>query len=183
MAPSGDSAETADEVLTVQSGSLVTDINVLGELPPTFVSCLFPELHPDMLQLLRVPVLRHDRHELCKLYQNLNFARRKIHFRCNILSGNECLSIEVFTFSPKGIVRLLQQGSALWGNTLAIALLQDPNWTIPFRLIVLRVARLHVPPIVSWRRANRGTRQFNLLQLKVFGVKFTFKRNSTDFFR
>ena len=35
---------------------------------------------------------------------------------------------------------LSEEGSALWGNTLATALLHDQNWTIPFGLIVLRSA-------------------------------------------
>ena len=35
------------------------------------------------------------------------------------------------------LVLVAQEGSALWGNTLATALLHDLNWTIPFGLIVL----------------------------------------------
>ena len=37
-------------------------------------------------------------------------------------------------YSP---VLVALKGSALWGNTLATALLHDQNWTIPFGLIVL----------------------------------------------
>jgi len=33
-------------------------------------------------------------------------------------------------------VLIALEGSALWGNTLATALLHDQNWTIPFGLIV-----------------------------------------------
>ena len=62
-------------------------------------------------------------------------------------------------------VLVAQEGSALWGNTLATALLHDQNATIPFGLIVLQYKSFEIFRSLktSWHPSYAGTYNGDLL--------------------